>query len=168
VESLKLLGRKTARVYVAKNLNDALKRLVAEHDENVCRKDFTPSEAVEVGQDIESKLKPAAEAKKKTGKSADGTAGGCGKKKDKPSVILAEGFPDSNQSPQNAKPPPKKTSPAKQTRDKVAEAVGMKRTRFAKAKKVVEAAKAEPEKFSDLVEQMDTTVTVHGSRVTSV
>ena len=46
MEALKLLGRKMARSYVAKNLDEALKRLRAERDENECRKDFSPSEAV--------------------------------------------------------------------------------------------------------------------------
>jgi len=47
------------------------------------------------------------------------------------------------------------------TRDKVAAAVGMGRDAYAKAKAVVEAAEAEPEKYSGLVEKMDETGNVN-------
>src|SRR5262249_22328033 len=47
------------------------------------------------------------------------------------------------------------------TRDKVAEAVGMSGRTYEKAKQVVEAAKAEPEKFGDLPEAMDKDGSVH-------
>jgi hypothetical protein len=43
------------------------------------------------------------------------------------------------------------------TRDKVAEAVGMGGRTYEKAKEVVEAAAAEPEKFGDLAQEMDRT-----------
>jgi hypothetical protein len=48
-------------------------------------------------------------------------------------------------------PPPK----AGKTRDKVGKVVGMSGKTYEKAKKVVEAAEAEPEKFGDLPEKMD-------------
>lgn len=47
--------------------------------------------------------------------------------------------------------------------DKVAAAVGMSRPTYVKAKEVVEAAEAEPDKYAPLVEQMDRTGNVHGA-----
>jgi hypothetical protein len=61
---------------------------------------------VAIGKAIEELEKPKAKERQKAGKSADGHAGGRGKRKDKPSGKLPDGL-------------------SGQTRDKVAEAVGM-------------------------------------------
>jgi len=37
----------------ARTLNEAVRALVAERDENTCRKDFAPSEAVALARDLE-------------------------------------------------------------------------------------------------------------------
>src|SRR5438445_477968 len=47
------LGWPTIRAYVARNLTDALTRLEAERDENTCRLDLAPSEAVALGERLE-------------------------------------------------------------------------------------------------------------------
>lgn len=57
LEACKRLGWDDVPVYVVHTINDALAALKAERDENTCRKDFAPSEAVAIWQTIE-KLKP--------------------------------------------------------------------------------------------------------------
>ncbi|WP_077960776.1 MT-A70 family methyltransferase [Ensifer adhaerens] len=52
--------------------------------------------------------------------------------------------------------------PNGESRDKVAARIGAKRTTLAKAKELVEAAEAEPEKYGKLVEDMDRTGRVDG------
>ena len=94
-----------------------------EHAENVVRKDFTPSEAVAIGEALELLEREAARERQGTRTDLE------------PSAKLAEGTGE--------------------TRDKVAEMVGMGHTSYAKAKEVVEAAEREPELFGDLVEEMD-------------
>ncbi len=44
----------------------------AERDENTCRKDFAPTEAVAHGERLEKMLKPEAEARKKAGQAPSG------------------------------------------------------------------------------------------------
>ena len=58
--------------------------LMAERDENTCRKDFTPSEAVAMGKAIEEAVKEEARKRKREGKSEDGLAGGAGRKNLRP------------------------------------------------------------------------------------
>lgn len=91
-----------------------------ERDENTCRLDFTPEEAVLCGRAIEELERPKAkERQRKHG----GTAPG----KKSTSAKLAEVNGDTGE-----------------TRDKVATAVGMKRTTYDKAKAVVVAAERDP------------------------
>ena len=94
---------------------EASELLQAERDENTQRKNFTPSEAVEMGKRLTALLKPAAEQRQKeAGK--HGSKGGRGKKKQNPSGKLPEG---------------KRAKRAKrakgETKEQVAEAVGMSR-----------------------------------------
>lgn len=55
-----------------------------------------------------------------------------------------------------------KLAPPGKARDKVATRIGAGRTSLAKAKEIVEAARAEPEKFGKLVDDMDRTGRVDG------
>uniref|UniRef100_A0A6H1ZD78 Putative methyltransferase n=1 Tax=viral metagenome TaxID=1070528 RepID=A0A6H1ZD78_9ZZZZ len=54
---------------VARNLEEELQLLKAQRDENTCRKDFAPSEAVAIGRDMGER--EAAEAKKRQGARTD-------------------------------------------------------------------------------------------------
>src|SRR5262245_52842174 len=47
------LGRTSVPAYVASDLDDAAALLRAERDENTCRKDLAPSEAVALGKALE-------------------------------------------------------------------------------------------------------------------
>lgn len=100
--------------------------LRAEVDENRCRKDFTPSEAVEIGRKLEQVV---------------ATPVGRPTEEIKENFLNLEGG---------------------QTRDKVGQAVGLSGRTYEKAKAVVEAAEAEPARFGDLVQKMDTgEVSIH-------
>lgn len=105
-----------------------------EHDENACRKDFTPSEAVSIAQALEPAEREAAEARQ----------------------AATQGNRQSGSE--------KFTGPEKgNALDKVASAVGMSRPTLAKAREVVEAAEREPERFGPLVDKMDRTGKVDGA-----
>jgi hypothetical protein len=125
--ALKELGRAVAPVRVVDSLDDALLTLRAERDENTCRKDFTPSEAVRIGTALEALEKEEAKERQKEG----GRAGGKG----------------------SGKLPEAQTG---DTRDKVAEAVGMSGRTYEKVKQVLQAAEADPE-LRPVVEEMDRT-----------
>lgn len=145
--ALRKLNVTVAPVHVCHNLDDALKLLDAEEAENECRLALDPVESVHVGRKRAELLRPAQRQKQKTGKSADGRAGGRGKKK--PSSNLDEGFfEDENK---------------RRTNSHAAKAAGMGRTSFEKADAVVKAAEFEPEKYGSLVEEMKRTRKVNGA-----
>jgi ParB family chromosome partitioning protein len=115
--------------------DDALGLLKAERDENTCRKDFTPSEAVAIGRALEELEREQARARQRATRAARGRK-----------VGAAQG---------GGKLPPPSGGRGK-TRDRVAEAVGMSGRTYEKARKVVEAAEADPA-ILPLVEDMDRT-----------
>ena len=139
LEAYRQLGRKKIPARIL-DLDDT-DRLLAEHDENTERKDFTPTEAVAIGRAIEQRLRPVAEQRMKSGTGADGKAGGRGRKNDaKPCAKLAQGLGDVGK-----------------TADKAARAAGMSRATYEKAKAVIEASEADPQSYGDLAQQMDET-----------
>ena len=101
-------------------------------DQNVHRKDFLPSETVAIAKALEPQEKKA--AKERQAKA--GPIKGKGKKS------------GSGKLPEAVKG---------QTRDKLARYAGVSGKTLEKAKAVVEAAEAEPEKYGPLVEEMDRT-----------
>jgi ParB family chromosome partitioning protein len=121
------LGWTHVPVRMVDSLHDALLALRAEQDENTCRKEFPPSEAVRIGQTLEELEKAQAKERQKAG----GRAGGKG----------------------SGKLPEAQTG---DVRDKVAEAVGMSGRTFEKAKAVVQAAERDPA-LGAVVEEMDRT-----------
>lgn len=127
LEAVKLLGWTEVPVAIVSNLEDAVALLKAERDENQCRKDFEPSEAVAMGKAIEAIEAPQARHRQHGGR---------------PKITCGK-------LPQ--------VSGKGRTRDKAAEGVGMRPRTYAKAKAVVEAAEADSERFGYLVEQMDAT-----------
>lgn len=120
------LGWTNVPVTVVKSLGDAAALLRAERDENTCRKDFSPSEAVALGRALEEIERPAAKERQRTLNNHE-TA----------SAKLAEAKAN--------------------TRDIVGAAVGMSGETYRKAKAVVEAAEANPEKFAAVQARMDET-----------
>jgi len=125
-----LLGWETVPVRMV-DLDDILR---GEHDENVVRKDFVPSEAVAIARALEPREKAA--ARERQGARVD--------------LQLVGKLPTS--------PPAKKRA-----RDKLARAVGMSGRTLEKAAEVVTAAEADPGQYGKLVEQMDKTGKVNGA-----
>jgi ParB-like chromosome segregation protein Spo0J len=136
--AVELLGWSSVPVRRVEQIADAVTALIAERDENTCRKDFTPSEAVALGVALEELERPKAEERRKQapgeprGTRAADVCGG--------------------ESPQQTKG---------KTRDIVAPAVGMKPSRYAHAKTVVNA-QDDPDPYvaevaKEAVEEMDRT-----------
>jgi ParB-like chromosome segregation protein Spo0J len=61
LEACRKLGWPTVPVRRVRQIKDAITALSAERDENTCRKDFTPSEAVALGMALEELERPARE-----------------------------------------------------------------------------------------------------------
>jgi ParB family chromosome partitioning protein len=112
-----------------------------EHDENVERKPFTPSEAVAIGRALEALERPKAAKRKAAGRA-------CRHRREKNPVVAGAG---------NLPAPELAPEDKGDTRDKVATAVGMSPKTYEKAKAVVKAAEDDPERHGHLVEQMDQT-----------
>jgi N6-adenosine-specific RNA methylase IME4 len=129
IAAFKLLGRDNILAHVVKNLIEARLVLQAEGDENTCRLDFAPSEAVAYKRAMEPVVKAEAkERQKEHGKTAPGKKNTCAK---------------------TAQVKPK-------SRDIVAAATGKGRTTVSQAEKVVQAAEADPS-LLPVVERMDKT-----------
>lgn len=141
LQAVRELGWAEVPVTVAASLTDAVDHLVAERDENTCRKEFTPSEAVAAGKRLEELVRPSAEARRAdAGKANLPTSSG-----------------DS----------PELTGPAGQTRDAVGAALGMGGSRYEHAKRVVEATEDPDPHVSGVAklakEVMDATGKVEGA-----
>ena len=74
IEALTRLGMDEAEVTIAANVDDALSELVAERDENTCRKEFTKLEASALAKAIREIEAPKAEERRRRGKKNDGPA----------------------------------------------------------------------------------------------
>jgi ParB-like chromosome segregation protein Spo0J len=133
IEAFKLLGRDEIPHRVTDNIDDAMKILQAERDENTERKPFNPSEALDLAERLEPLERKAAKRRQRNA----GRNHGRGK------VSIA---------------PDKLSEPIKGTAsDRVAQAVGISRHTLAKIKAVTEAAKENPKRYQPLVEEMDRT-----------
>jgi ParB family chromosome partitioning protein len=133
VMAVKKLGWEEVSVRTIKNLGEALEALKAERDENVCRKAFAPTEAVAMGERLESFIKPEA-AERKSG------------------AIRERDSKGRSKSTGGKLPPVVKGK----TRDQVGAAVGMSGKTYEKAKAVIAAAKADSA-LESVVEEMDRT-----------
>jgi ParB family chromosome partitioning protein len=79
--AVKKLGWRTVEVTMVHGLDDEVSLLRAERDENTCRKDFTPSEAVAIGTALEEREKAKAKERQQEGRKAGGKAAGRGRPK---------------------------------------------------------------------------------------
>jgi ParB family chromosome partitioning protein len=139
LEAVRKLGHTHIDARVVSHLGDALALLRAERDENTCRKEFTPSEAVAVGEAIEA-LEQAEAARRQQATQLQG------KNPDGQPVFGGENFSA-----------PIAPAPKGRAADKAAAAVGMSRPTYQKAKAVATAAGQDWQQFGDLVRQMDET-----------
>jgi hypothetical protein len=132
LEAVKKLGWVTVPVRVVETLDDAVAALKAELYENTDREPLTPTEVVEAGRRIEELEKPEAARRQAASQAKKGVKVGV-------------------QGGGNLPPPENKGK----TRDKVGEALGVSGSTYDRAKQVVAAAEAEPEKYGDLPARMD-------------
>ncbi len=134
LEAAKRLGWEWVPVRVVATLDDALAALVAERDENVCRKDFLPSEAVAMGLKLEPMERAAAKERQRDhGGTAPGRPKNTWSESDQVFRPLITG----------------------RTHVIVADAVGMGKSKYDMAKAVVAEAEANPDRNGDLVTIMD-------------
>jgi ParB family chromosome partitioning protein len=129
LDAVKKLGWDEVNVTFVSKLDDAILALKAERSENTCRKDFTRSESVALGNRLLELERPQADERRKSG--------------------LKRGT-----KPRAGKLPAREKG---RVRDKVADAVGMSGKTYEKAKQVVELAEAEPELYEPIREEMDRT-----------
>lgn len=122
------LGREEIEATITDKLDDATAFLRAEQDENTCRLEFSPTEAVAVGRALEQLERPKANERKKSGIN----------QYSEPSGKLPGGS-------------------GGYTRDKVGAAVGMSGRTYDYAKAVVAAAEEDPETFQEIADEMDRT-----------
>ena len=149
LRAAEMLGWDSIEATVAESLQDLVKCIKAETDENTCRKDFTPSEAVRAGERIAEALKPKQEQAKLEGRKKGGEIAGRGRPKEDGTEKVKRKLRSTNRA-------------VNKTSSQVAEAVGMKPRTYEKAAAVVEAAEAEPEKYGKFAEHMDRTGKVDG------
>jgi hypothetical protein len=123
---------------------DLQQLLHGEYDENEVRKDFTPTEKVAIGQAIEAEIAAENAARQQEGRKKGGETGGRGRPK-----------AESNGDSLKANSLQAKTAKQPQTRTVAAKKAGMSDHTYTKAKAVVAAAQAEPERFGDLPAKMD-------------
>jgi ParB family chromosome partitioning protein len=128
IEAARRLGWETIRYVVADSVTDAEKYLLAEQDENTCRKDMTPSEKVAMGEALRGIV--AAKAKERKTKGVNQHTEPSGK------------FPEGSKG---------------DTRDIIGKAVGLSGPTLQRATAVVDAAAREPDKFYEVKEEMDRT-----------
>jgi ParB/RepB/Spo0J family partition protein len=138
IEAAKLLGWFDVPATVV----DVADLVSAERDENSIRKDFTPTEAVAIGRLIEEQHRAKIAAQK---------SAMC-----RQNVAHRAGRATTGLNHQVV-------APLGNTRDVASRAVGLDPQKYERAKKVVAAAEAEPEKYGDLPALMDETGNVSGT-----
>jgi ParB-like chromosome segregation protein Spo0J len=149
--ALEKLGWTEIPVHVVSGLDEEVELLLAQHEADELHKSLTPSEAVARGKRIKGAIAKQAARQKRSGKSADGRAGGRGRQK--PSRNLREGLAANGDAGNRHE---------RETGARVAEAVAMKSKTYQKAEQIVDAATADPERFGDLAARMDATGKVDG------
>lgn len=136
IEAARLLGC----TEISATVIDVEDLLQAEHDENAQRKDFTPTEAVAIGREIEERHKEKVKAHQ-----SEHMRRAVQMRKDRSGSFI---------------PPVERVG---ESRDMAAKAVGVSPATYSRAKRVVEAAEADPERFGDLPAKMDETGNVTGT-----
>jgi ParB-like chromosome segregation protein Spo0J len=137
LEAAKLLGLERVPVHVVHGLDDALDLLLARTEADEHTKPLLPSEMALRGLELEQLIAADAERRHREGSRRGAQARNAGHRRDVDNV----------HTPERAAP----------TRDRVGQAVGTSGRRYERAKAVVLAAQQDPERYGDLVEEMDAT-----------
>ncbi len=139
------LGWETVPVHILTGLDDLVSRLKAERDENTCRFDLLPTEAVAQGIEIERLEREAAKQRQARGRKQGSRypCSDCGEVFEQPvwhCPVCAHHWHEQDTACPNCQRPRSGKFPEReergQTRDKVAEAVGMSGKTYEKAKAV--------------------------------
>jgi len=93
LSAAKELGWSEVPVRIVRTLDDAIKALNAERDENTCRKDFLPSEAVALARDLEPLERRAAQRRKGTSNNERAKLAPSNKGKAREKIAAAVGVP---------------------------------------------------------------------------
>jgi ParB-like chromosome segregation protein Spo0J len=134
IAAMRSLGWETVPVTVIHTLADATDQLIAERDENTCRKDFVPSEILALGRQLEELERPKAADRQREGQEQGRVA------------------QHSGLAPTEAKPA---KGPRTGTADIVGEALGVSRGTYQRLKTVDNATRHEDEGVRDVaLEQM--------------
>jgi N6-adenosine-specific RNA methylase IME4 len=141
IEAAKAIGWDLIPVHVVTNLDEAEKFLTAEMDENTCRQDFLPSEAVSAAAAIRAVLEPLAKKAQADGGKEGGKSSGRGRKKNRGRANY---------------PKPKQDESAR-TSNSAAKKVGMSRRSLEKAEAVMASGDEK------LIGEMDKTGKVNGA-----
>ncbi len=143
IKAYEQLGRAKIPTIIAKSLDEAALLLKAERDENTCREPFTIEEGVAMREAIDEIERRSAKQRQ------DASFPKKGQKGFRANVPQSLGNIANKHAGESAR--------------RSAAAVGMSVTTAAKAKTVIQAAKAEPEKFRPLVDEMNRTGKVNGA-----
>lgn len=135
LEACKSLGFKQIEAFYPETVGDLRKALLAERDENTCRKELTVREALEMGRRLEAFERELARQRQREG-------GGDRKSAQAREKIASGNLPEAIKG---------------QSQEKVAAAVGMSRRTYEKAKAVEAAAREDPEAFGAVAEEMEAT-----------
>lgn len=130
LRAVQLLGWEEVPVIVFAHLDEAVLAARAERDENTCRKEFAPTEMVEMGRRLEA-LESSAAAERRDANLKQNAS----EHRGADSAPRASG----------------------KTRERVAAALGVSHDTYTKAKRVVEAARQNPAGCGDLPGVMDAT-----------
>lgn len=150
-----LLGWTTIRGFVAENLDDAVKKLKANRDENSERLKPTNSEKVAIAEQIAALLRPKAEESKASSQFGSIRGGDKPKPKDEPDVDANE-QDDEDKADESADETTDAASENIGRVDKAAaSAADMGRRQFMMGREITHAAKADPKRYGDLVKMMD-------------
>jgi N6-adenosine-specific RNA methylase IME4/ParB-like chromosome segregation protein Spo0J len=146
IEAVRSLEWESIPCHVVANLAEAAQLLAAERDENLERLPLTPEEATRLADRFMELERPAAQERQRAGTSADGQAGGRGRRGN-----LRETFPEVSGSDEPGR-----------SHARAARAAGMSRPTYEKAKAVREAAAQDPERFGPLLKEMNRGGKVNG------
>lgn len=130
LEACRQLGMEVIDTFTAISVDTLLKHAQAESDENTCRKDFTPEEAVRMGKRIEGAISAMNKEAKKKAAAKGGHKSG-------------ETRRGETKVPANCREVAGRDSGVRETRSQVASTVGMKPRSYEKAKAVVESGNQE-------------------------
>jgi N6-adenosine-specific RNA methylase IME4 len=130
--------------------------IAGEYDENAQRKDFTPSESVEIMEAMLPLAQEKARARQAHGKTAPG------RKKADTSLSAAERGARGAGATTDENGSGATTEESGRAEDHLAAYLGRDRKTIARAKDVVDAARAEPDKFGKLLADMDKSGKVNG------